>query len=427
MKKLLHSTLGAVAIAALLAAPCFGQAVAPIPQVQQINPTDLFQDIPLGQPSAQNYYAPATLLGNYAASLPGNNPTNDLIGGDFTSNLYQDGATVSTITTTVTYVADQWFAFSGTSTTLGGAEETGAADIPAGYGASERLTRSGSGVIQSCVAQIVPYDNVLRYQGQTAEFDFHALAGAGFSAPGSNLSVLIVTGTGTNDSAVNLGKTVNSALAGTAWAGAATSTVLVPISASWNRYSVVAPIPATATELAVAICWTPVGASPSSDYFEFTGAQLVPNNALTTVAGTAGAALNVNDPRAKTFLRRPQMLETNLQLAFYWRQTETASATSIYGVCQGLASTTAANCLINFPVPMFKIPTFAYTAGTIQATVNTAGAAAAVTSMVINATLGATTYTANMTATVTSAATITGFLEAGNSTGGGKLAFSARF
>ena len=114
MKKLLHSTLGAVAIAALLAAPCFGQAVAPIPQVQQINPTDLFQDIPLGQPSAQNYYAPATLLGNYAASLPGNNPTNDLIGGDFTSNLYQDGATVSTITTTVTYVADQWFAFSGT-------------------------------------------------------------------------------------------------------------------------------------------------------------------------------------------------------------------------------------------------------------------------------------------------------------------------
>ena len=91
------------------------------------------------------------------------------------------------------------------------------------------------------------------------------------------------------------------------------------------------------------------------------------------------------------------------------------------------ASTTAANCLINFPVPMFKIPTFAYTAGTIQATVNTAGAAAAVTGMVINATLGATTYTANMTATVTSAATITGFLEAGNSTGGGKLAFSARF
>ncbi len=226
---------------------------------------------------------------------------------------------------------------------------------------------------------------------------------------------------------VNLGKTINSALSGTAWAGAATSTVLVPINTNWNRYTVVAPVPATATELAVAICWTPVGASPSSDYFEFTGAQLTPNNALTTIAGTAGAALNPNDTRAKSFYRRPQMEETNLQLAFYWRQNEAASSTTIYGMCQGLASTTASNCLMTFPVPMFKVPTLAYTAGTIQATSNTAGAASAVSALAINATLGATVYQANLTATNTSAATIMGFLEAGNSTGGGKIAFSARF
>jgi hypothetical protein len=417
-------------IAGALALGIGGLAIAQaivVPQVTSINPGDLFQDIVNGRPQAGNFYASALQLGNYAATQPGNNSENDLIGGDFGYNLYQDGTSVSSITTATTYVADQWAAFSGTSTTLGGAQETGAADIPLGYLASERITRSGSGVVQSCVAQIVAVDNVVRYQGQTAEFDFHALAGSGFSAAGSNLSVLFVTGTGSGDTMVNLGKTINSALTGTAWAGAATSTVPVPISTVWGRYTAVAPIPATATELAVALCWTPVGASPSSDYFEFTGAQLTPNSSLASVAGTAGAALAVNDTRAKSFARRPQAQETNLQLAYYWRQNEPASSNQIYGVCQGLASTTAANCLMTFPVPMVKIPTFAFTAGTLQATANTAGAAAAVTGLVINTTVGASTYQANLTATVTSAATITGFLEAGNSTGGGKLAFSARF
>jgi hypothetical protein len=414
--------LGLVALGAVAAAQ-----VITVPQVTQIGATDLFQDIVGGSPQAGNVYAPAPLLGNYAATLPGNNAENDLIAGDFGFNLYQDGATVSTITTTVTYVADQWAAFSGTSTTIGGAQETGAGDIPTAFLASERITRTGAGIIQSCVAQIVPNDNVARYQGQTAEVDFHALAGSGFSAAGSNLSVLLVTGTGTNDSMANLAKTVNSALSGTAWAGAVTSTVLVPINTAWARYGAVFPVPATATELAVVLCWTPVGASPSSDYFEFTGAQLTPNSALKALAGSAGAALAPNDPRAKSFARRLQSEETNLQLSFYWRQNEAASSTTIYGMCQGLASTTASNCLMTFPVPMFKIPTLAYTAGTIQATSNTAGAASGVSALAINATLGATVYQANLTATTTSAATIMGFLEAGNSTGGGKIAFSARF
>ncbi len=255
MKKYLYSALGAVAIGAV-ASLALAQSIS-VPQVTAIGPNDLFQDIAGGQPSAQSVYAPASLLGNYSATQAGNNPTNSLIGGDFTSNLFQDGTTVSSITTATTYVADQWAAFSGTSTTLAGAQETAAADIPAAYGASLRITRSGAGVVQSCVAQIVPNANALRYQGSTAEFDFHALAGSGFSAASSNLSVLVVTGTGTNDSMVNLGKTINSALSGTAWAGAATSTVLVPINTNWNRYTVVAPVPATATELAVAICWTP--------------------------------------------------------------------------------------------------------------------------------------------------------------------------
>jgi hypothetical protein len=433
MKKLLFkiAAVAALGIAVLGGYQALKAQTISVPQVTSIGASDLFQDVVGGVPVVGNVYASAALLGNYSASLAGNNVTNDLIGGDFTVNLFQDGATVSTITTAATYVADQWAAFSGTSTTIGGAQETGAADIPSAFGASLRITRTGAGVIQSCVAQIVASGNVLRYQGSTAEVDFHALAGSGFSAASSNLSVYLVTGTGTNDTMANLAKTINSALAGTAWAGNVTATATFPITTAWTRYTSAFPVPASATELGVAICWTPVGASPSNDYFEFTGAQLVPNSALTSVAGSAGAFAGANDGRAKSFARRPQTVEQLLQYAFYWRQNEAASASAgaaaIFGTCQGTSTSTLANCNMTFPVPMYKVPTFAYTAGTIVATVGTAAAAEAVSALAIP-TNGATLFGSQLTATSSSVSSgAFGYLESGNSTGGGKLAFSARF
>ena len=419
MKKTLLGAIGALALALAGSA---GAQVPQIPKVQSIGPADLFQDVVGGNPSAGNQYATAPLLGNYASSLPGNNAENDLIGGDFGQNLYQDGATVSTITTTATYVAEQWAAFSGTSTTIGGAEETGATDIPTSYTASERITRTGAGVIQACVAQIIPSQNVTRYQGQTAEVDFHALAGSGFSAASSNLTVTMVTGTGTNDTMANLAKTINSALSGTAWAGAVVNSVSVPITTNWQRYTAAFPIATSATEAAVALCWTPVGASPSSDYFEFTGAQVTPNTALTALAGSAGAYIGANDARAKAFLRRIYSEEYALQLSFYYRQNE--STANVYGVCQETASTTA-NCFMTFPVPMFKTPTLAFTAGGISATLGTSQAAVAVTGLTIPSN-GATAYGSQLAATAASGFTaLTGFLEGTTTTG--KIAFSARF
>lgn len=419
MKKLLHSTLGAVAIAAALASPALAQTspannqITP-PQVQQINPTDLFQDVTMGFPQAQNYYAPAPLLGNYSATLSGNNSENSLIGGDFYQNLFQDGTSVGSITTSATYVADGWFAFSGTSTTLTGAQEIGSPDTPAVFDASLRITRSGSGILQSCVGQIVKSQDTYKFQGQTAEFDFHALAGSGFSSASSNVSVLLVTGTGTNDTSANLAKTVNSALSGTAWAGAVTSTVTMPISTAWTRYSAVFPVPVTATELAVLICYTPVGASPSNDYFEIAGTQLVRNSALTAVAGTAGAALNANDPRAKSFNRRLLVEEQKLELSEYYRQNE--STANIYGVCQETSSTNAF-CQMTFPVAMWKTPTISFTAGGISMTLGASQAAIAVTALVIKAN-GATTYGAQLTATAAGSLTgLTGFLEGTTTTG----------
>src|SRR5580692_1144988 len=92
--------------AGLLALGLGGTLVAQtilIPQVQSIGPNDLFQDVVNGAPQAGNFYAPAAMLGNYSASLGGNNPENILIGGDATTNLFQRGTTGSSVTTTLTY------------------------------------------------------------------------------------------------------------------------------------------------------------------------------------------------------------------------------------------------------------------------------------------------------------------------------------
>ena len=414
-----------LALGALLAC-VVAMAQVQIPQVQQINSNDLFEDIPQGNVHAGNQYAPAALLGTYSQTLAGGNAENALIGGDFTTgqNLWQRGVTGAATTTAVIYGADRWAGLSGTSTTFTQSQQTGAADVPSAYGASNRVARTGSGVVLTCVGQEVPTAGSYRFQNQTAEFDFHALAGSGFSPASDNITATISYGTGTDEGASALFYTATGGTIGaTGFANGVAFSQTVPISTVWSRYSIVAPIPATATEIGVTLCFKPVGSSPSSDYFEFAGAQLVPNSSLSGVAGTAGALLNINDARAKSFVRRPVNQEATLQLAYYWEQDEAASDLTTYGWCQGGAAATAgAQCVMQFPVKMRAVPTLSYTAGTIAATVGTSGAANAVSALSITK---ASTYQANLAATVTSVAAITGFLEGGNSTGGGKIKFSA--
>ena len=86
---------------AAIAGPAYSQSPV-VPQVVSIGPNDLFQDVVGGSPQPSNCYASALLLGNYGATQPGNTGESSLIGGDFGTNLFQDGATVSTISTTPT-------------------------------------------------------------------------------------------------------------------------------------------------------------------------------------------------------------------------------------------------------------------------------------------------------------------------------------
>jgi hypothetical protein len=126
--------------------------VYPPPQVTSIGPADLFQDVVGGSAVTGNVYANALQVGTYGQTLPGGNPENVLVGGDMGTNLFQDGASVGSITTTITYTADQWAAWSGAATTLTVTQQTGATDITAGFTASLRVNKgSGAGVIPACI------------------------------------------------------------------------------------------------------------------------------------------------------------------------------------------------------------------------------------------------------------------------------------
>lgn len=326
---------------------------------------------------------------------------NKLIGGDAGTNLWQRGTSVGSITSTYLYTADRFFDWNGTSSTVSVAQDTTAAELPLGYSMAFKVSRTGAGVIQNCFAQEVQSANAISTAGHTVELDFHAYAGAGFSAANGALQAYILTGTGTDEGAQKMAWGLNGGGGGsTGWTGMtnalnsaaigganpATSTVALTPS-TLGRYIAVANIPATATEVGVALCWKPVGGSPSNDYLAFSGIQLAINDNLAQYAGTVQPTTNVP---ASNFERRPASVEAGLQLPYYYQITDNGATTAVVTLCQ--ATTTAAVvCPIYFPVPMRIVPTAVASATTAFGDTVAAGTVTACTGFAVVASSTSTT------------------------------------
>lgn len=278
---------------------------------------------------------------------------NALVGGDFGTNLWQRGTSGTATTTALTYGADRWALLSGTGTEIKMIRSTTAGDLPAtGYIAAAKIQRTASqtGVIASCVQQVLTSANSTRFQGQKAEFVFHATAGATFSAASSIITATIATGTGSDESAANFSTG--------AWTGYAVAVAQpITISTTNGRYSAVATIPATATQVGVKICFTPVGTAGATDYFAFTGAQLDINPGAVAIINSAGTSAG----QALSFERRPQSIESMLQYYYYYRLTETVAVTPV-AIC-AVSTTSRGVCLLTFPTTMRTVPTMTYTTG----------------------------------------------------------------
>ena len=400
--------------------------VITVPQVQSIGATDLFQDIVGGSPLAGNVYAPATLLGNYPATLQGNNPENWLIGGDATTNLFQRATSGSSVTTTLTYGGpDRWAYWSGTSTAMTVSQDTTAADLRTGYKAAFKMARTSgqTGVVQMCMMQVLESVNSYMFSGATAEADFDAVTGANFSAASGNITVYFISGTGVDGSASTAAFNLNAGGGGSStWTGQVNTGVVVSLGGPGTsaRYSAVAPIPSGTAQVALALCYTPVGTAGTNDYIAFGNVQLTRNSALASVAGSAGAALNANDPRAKTFSRRTQAQEAVLQYRYYYQITETAAIFPV-APCSAV-DTTHTNCMVPCPTTMRAAPTMSYANGFASPTSTTQATLGACTTLASAATVTSTVawtngVLVNCTATTIPAAGVASFLYSNNGSG----------
>lgn len=353
---------------------------------------------------------------------------NALIGGDFETNIWQRGTSVGSITTTATYTADRWFAWSGTSTTMSVAQSTTAAELNTGYSMGAKVARTGAGVVQTCIAQVVESDMATPYQGATAELDFYAASGSGFSAAGSLLQVYIITGTGVDDGSSKMAFGLNGGGGGsTAWTGQA-STLAGSVSigtSTLGRYVAVATIPAATREIGVALCWTPVGASPSNDFVTFSGIQLARNSGVASQAGTVQSTAVA---QASAFERRPPGLETMLQQRYFQAISEPAASISVGPSGQGASTTT---CVLSIPLPvtMRIAPTFAAIGTALSTSTWTATHVvtntALATPYLAATTGGSTVNSGNITATVASGLTAGQTCTLTGAAGGSILGFSA--
>ncbi len=363
MKKLTAVLAGAALVAT--AALAFAQTYPP-PLLSSNSPSDLMKVVPGGNPAVGDTYETLPVLAGYFTSLPTRG--NAIIGGDGTTNLWQRGTAGTAATVTVAYgSADRWASWSGTSTEVKVIRSSTAADLPPGYQYAIKLQRTSgqTGVVQVCMLQEIESVNSYQFQGGTAELDFHAYTGANFSAASANMTAYIITGTGADEGVAGSASVAYGLNAGGGgsggWTGQANATAAVinlgGVS-QMGRYSAAATIPAGATEIAVALCFKPVGTAGTNDYIAFSGIQLVRNPGLTANATAGSSCDNTNNPKVNCtgFDRRPQQIETALQQRYFYLLAEPAASKV---VSQGGAYATATICdtVIKLPVTMRAAPT----------------------------------------------------------------------
>lgn len=333
---------------------------------------------------------------------------NKLIGGDFAANLWQRGTTSAAVTTALLYTADRWWALSGTATEVKLIKQT--SSQATGIGASARFQRTASqtGVVASCVGQVLTSANSYDLAGKVVEFSFYAKAGANFSAASSAITATIATGTGADGSAANFSTG--------SWTGyAAAVAQSMTISTSWVRYSAVATIPTTAVQAGVKICFTPVGTAGANDWVEFANAQLAINPAA--VAATTSTDTNYN---ILEFESRSSQLEGFIQRAYYWQLDESAAIFPV-APCAAI-DTTHTNCFVTFPSAMRIVPTMSYANGFASPTSTTQATLGACSTLASAATVASTVaglngVLVNCTATTIPAAGVASFLYSNNGSG----------
>lgn len=157
---------------------------------------------------------------------------------------------------------DAWTLFQNTAAT---AVASQVASGLTGYRKALKIGRPNGDTSTNAIIAISSVKTIdsIPLQGQTVTFSFWAKAGANFS--GSNLSVRLATGTGTDE--------LPGGISG--WTG-----VLNPINttqvitSSWAQYSFTTPLSATETQIGIRVFYVPAGTAGADDNAYLTGVRI---------------------------------------------------------------------------------------------------------------------------------------------------------
>jgi hypothetical protein len=164
------------------------------------------------------------------------------------------------------FIADRWQIFSGsTGRTFSRQTTSDTTNLPFIQYCMRVARNSGNTNLSGLyMGQNFESINSIPYAGRTVTMSFYARKGADFSAASSNLTVYLVTGTGTDQDAVYDGYT------GSATPISSTAT----LTTTWQRFTYTGTIASSATEICPSFNYIPVGTAGAADYFEITGVQL---------------------------------------------------------------------------------------------------------------------------------------------------------
>ena len=324
------------------------------------------------------------------------NFVNLLDNGNF--NIAQRGTTtVSSITTTATYLQDRWAASAGTSTSSSISNVT--TGLPAGFTNAVQIQRTSgqTGVVKVCLLQEVPTADITPIAGQPVTLSFYLAAGSNLSSAANAVVAQVTTGTSSDEGLATW-------LTGLAGAASAipTANATVTATTAWQRFAVTGTLASGTTEAVVNICFTPTGTAGTNDYIQVTGVQLqrgtVPTN----------------------FEWRSAQVELSKVQRYYYQINESATI-FVAGACKA-ESTTVATCFVPFPTTMRKAPTMSYANGFATETTVAGGTLGACNTLATASTVASTASGVNgvlvgCTATTVPAAGSAGMLYSNNGTG----------
>jgi hypothetical protein len=195
---------------------------------------------------------------------------NAIINGAF--DIWQRGTSISNFGFFSLYTSDRWiFNSTNTGRTISRQPTNDTTNLPDIQFCARVQRDSGNSLLDvSGLSQSLETANSIPFVGKRVTFSFYARAGANYSATSNALVARVISGTGTDQNAVN---------------GFTGSVALIDNSATltttWQRFTYSATVPTNSRQLAVFFRGTPTGTAGANDWFEVTGVQLEAGSAAT--------------------------------------------------------------------------------------------------------------------------------------------------